>query len=416
MGGDGRAGCDRAPRSRARRRDRGRVARRHSRDDARRRAITRSRCTTAASSCSRLLCGAIVVVVVTLPGAAIAKMLRAPWLVASDCARTRSICGTGRCACSCRRVRSRRRGAVLRPARDLGGARRDLVPPDRAPVPGRRRRAALGEPRGGRCTTRRSPSCRRCSSSPSPRRWRCPPSDLAQAAAQADANTARARRRAAGRSLRRLHRARVRAQRGDALARARRHRRRRRPLGCGVVPDDHFSDGRVVPRPEGVRRMAGALGDGAAPRPARGARADDRRVGHPRSGDEPRSGPVRHAGLDEPRHQLVARRARRSSPPSGRTVHLFEVPCYGAGDENDPLPERSDPEAHRRAQRDLRAGGTRRFRTSRSCTGDRSCAPTDTGPRRCSGVRLWQPDNVHLTSGGGLLVWKWWLPQLRASR
>ena len=28
------------------------------------------------------------------------------------------------------------------------------------------------------------------------------------------------------------------------------------------------------------------------------------------------------------------------------------------------------------------------------------------------GVRLWEPDDVHLTERGGVLVWKWWLPRL----
>ena len=32
------------------------------------------------------------------------------------------------------------------------------------------------------------------------------------------------------------------------------------------------------------------------------------------------------------------------------------------------------------------------------------------------GVRLWNSDDVHLTEAGSVLVWKWWLPQLRAAR
>jgi hypothetical protein len=35
---------------------------------------------------------------------------------------------------------------------------------------------------------------------------------------------------------------------------------------------------------------------------------------------------------------------------------------------------------------------------------------------KLDGVRLWESDHVHLTEAGGVLVWKWWLPQLRASQ
>jgi hypothetical protein len=32
------------------------------------------------------------------------------------------------------------------------------------------------------------------------------------------------------------------------------------------------------------------------------------------------------------------------------------------------------------------------------------------------GVRLWQADDEHLSDDGAVVVWKWWLPQLRAAR
>ena len=113
-------------------------------------------------------------------------------------------------------------------------------------------------------------------------------------------------------------------------------------LGCGVVQDDHLSEGRVVPRP--------AECDGWQVRWERALRHDphavlalmtgawdilDQRTSHGvvRFGTAAWTNLVRgslHAALEV----LAA---------SGRTVHLFEVPCYGAGDENYPLPERSDP-------------------------------------------------------------------------
>ncbi|HUI48476.1 MAG TPA: hypothetical protein VL119_07250, partial [Acidimicrobiia bacterium] len=30
------------------------------------------------------------------------------------------------------------------------------------------------------------------------------------------------------------------------------------------------------------------------------------------------------------------------------------------------------------------------------------------------GVHLWLPDDQHLTYAGAAVVWRWWLPQLRA--
>ncbi len=37
------------------------------------------------------------------------------------------------------------------------------------------------------------------------------------------------------------------------------------------------------------------------------------------------------------------RRALEVLTDNGRTVHVFEVPCFGAGDPATPLPERGDP-------------------------------------------------------------------------
>ncbi len=32
------------------------------------------------------------------------------------------------------------------------------------------------------------------------------------------------------------------------------------------------------------------------------------------------------------------------------------------------------------------------------------------------GVHLWEPDEVHLTEKGAVVVWKWFLPQVRGTR
>jgi len=100
---------------------------------------------------------------------------------------------------------------------------------------------------------------------------------------------------------------------------------------------------------------------------------------------------------------------------TGRTVHLFEVPCYGAGDSNDPLPERSDPQriAALNAIFEHAAQAIPHVEMvdwrSLVCPGGHRAETLD-------GVRLWQPDNVHLSAAGGVLVWKWWLPQIRPAR
>jgi hypothetical protein len=99
----------------------------------------------------------------------------------------------------------------------------------------------------------------------------------------------------------------------------------------------------------------------------------------------------------------------------GRTVYVFQVPCYGAGDSNFPLPERSDPnriaalnDIFGRVAGEMANVEIVRWRTFVCPNGHRL--------ESLHGVRLWQTDDVHLTEAGGVLVWKWWLPQLRASR
>ncbi len=32
---------------------------------------------------------------------------------------------------------------------------------------------------------------------------------------------------------------------------------------------------------------------------------------------------------------------------------------------------------------------------------------------RIDGVEMWEPDEVHLTEAGAVVVWKWFLPQVR---
>jgi len=112
---------------------------------------------------------------------------------------------------------------------------------------------------------------------------------------------------------------------------------------------------------------------------------------------------------------LSLRGALQVLTEGGRTVHLFQVPCYGAGDSNFPLPERSDPnriaalnQIFERLAHEMPNVEIVRWRAF--------VCPKDHRLDSLHGVRLWQPDDVHLTEAGGVLVWKWWLPKLRASR
>jgi hypothetical protein len=184
-------------------------------------------------------------------------------------------------------------------------------------------------------------------------------------------------------------------------------------LGCGVVQDDHFSDGRVVPRP--------AECDGWQARWDKALRRDPHAVLALMTGawdildQETSHGLVRFDTAAWT--NLVAsslRAALRLLTATGRTVYLFQVPCYGAGDENDPLPERSDPKriAALNAIFDHVAGETPHVEIVRWRT---LVCPNGHRVETLDGVDMWQSDNVHLSSGGALLVWKWWLRQLRAS-
>jgi peptidoglycan/LPS O-acetylase OafA/YrhL len=185
-------------------------------------------------------------------------------------------------------------------------------------------------------------------------------------------------------------------------------------LGCGVVQDDHVSDGRVLPRPaecDGWQaRWRRALGhDPHAVLAVMTGAWDifDQRTSH-RVVRFPTA-----AWTDLVRGSLQA--ALQVLAASGRTVYLFEVPCYGAGDENYPLPERSDPRRIAALNTIFVQVAARiphveivHWRTL-VCTHGHRVETLD-------GVRMWQPDGVHLSNAGALVVWKWWLAQLHRSR
>jgi hypothetical protein len=96
-------------------------------------------------------------------------------------------------------------------------------------------------------------------------------------------------------------------------------------------------------------------------------------------------------------------------------VQVFQVPCYGAGDANFPLPERSDP-LRIAALNEIFVKTAQEMPHVEIVQWRNLVCPNDHRVESLHGVRLWEPDDVHLTEGGGVLVWKWWLPQLRAAQ
>ena len=185
-------------------------------------------------------------------------------------------------------------------------------------------------------------------------------------------------------------------------------------LGCGIVSVDHESAGREVANPKEC--------DGWQARWRAMLRHDPHAVVALMTGawdilDQRTSAGVVKFGTQEWTDLVTVslRVALQVLTADGRDVRLFEVPCYGAGDSNFPLPERSDPKRIAALNRIFDAAAKElphvemvRWRTLVCPNGHRV--------ETLNGVRLWKSDDVHLTQAGGVLVWKWWLPQLRASR
>jgi hypothetical protein len=100
---------------------------------------------------------------------------------------------------------------------------------------------------------------------------------------------------------------------------------------------------------------------------------------------------------------------------SGRPVSLFEVPCYGSGDPNAPIPERGD-KARIDAVNAIYEQMAREMPLVRIVHWRDLVCPNGRRRETLNGTRLWEADDVHLTDAGAVEVWKWWLPQLRAGR
>jgi SGNH domain (fused to AT3 domains) len=184
-------------------------------------------------------------------------------------------------------------------------------------------------------------------------------------------------------------------------------------LGCGVVFEENLSLGRVVrtPRTECkgllARWQTAMQNDPHAALVLMTGAWDvlDQRT---------KNGVVRFG--TPAWHYLVSsslERALRTLTASGRTVYLFEVPCYGEGDPAFPLPERADT----RRIDELNAIYDSAARTVGHVTivhWRELVCPGGKRAEEIDGARLWEADNVHLTDAGALAVWRWFLPQVRA--
>jgi hypothetical protein len=181
-------------------------------------------------------------------------------------------------------------------------------------------------------------------------------------------------------------------------------------LGCGLLDTDHVSNGRLVPEPaecKGWQARWNAIT--ARDRTATLAvmtgawEVLDHRV----SGETIRFGTPQWTALVTD----SLRRGLHTLADTGRPVYVFQVPCYGMGDPQYPLPERNDP---RRvdALNSIFEQLAREIPNVRIVPWRDLVCPGGHRVEKLGGKQLWESDEVHLTVPGVLAVWRWWLPQL----
>ncbi len=185
-------------------------------------------------------------------------------------------------------------------------------------------------------------------------------------------------------------------------------------LGCGIVQTDRVSGDKVLRPPPDCRdwatRWQQLLRKDPTARLALMAGAWETLDQRTETGEVIRYGTA--AWTDLIRSSLRLALTLLSS--DGRMVSLFEVPCYGAGDANNPLPERHDP-ARIAAVNQIFEDAARTMPHVEIVHWRTLVCPNGTRTESIDGVHLWQPDDQHLTLKGATVVWKWWLPQLRTS-
>jgi peptidoglycan/LPS O-acetylase OafA/YrhL len=179
---------------------------------------------------------------------------------------------------------------------------------------------------------------------------------------------------------------------------------------CGVVPGDPISAGRVMSVPARCMGWQQRWTLDAQARPdiprvlMTGAwdvldhRVDGRVV---RFGTAEWTALVTRSYLD----------ALHALTTGGGSVHVFELPCYGNGNVGDSFPERADP-ARIAAINTVITDLARQVPRVSVVRWRRLVCPNGQRVESVGGVRLWQADDVHLSEGGALVVWRWLLPQL----
>jgi peptidoglycan/LPS O-acetylase OafA/YrhL len=184
-------------------------------------------------------------------------------------------------------------------------------------------------------------------------------------------------------------------------------------IGCSIVGTDHVSDGRVLENP--------AYCTGWQTRWQASMRKDPTArlvlmTGAWETLDQKFGAGVIRFGTSAWTDLITStlRAALGILTADGRTVYLFDVPCYGAGDANDPIPERSDPRRIA-ALNEIFTNVARSTPKVRIVDWRTLVCPGGHRAENVGGVHLWLPDDQHLSYPGAVVVWKWWLPQLRAS-
>jgi peptidoglycan/LPS O-acetylase OafA/YrhL len=185
-------------------------------------------------------------------------------------------------------------------------------------------------------------------------------------------------------------------------------------LGCSLVQTDHVSAGRVLKRPgycDGWQdRWQSILRKDPKARLAVMAGAWETLDQKAPDGSTIRFGSQAWTDLITSSVRLAV----GVLGSDGRTVYLFQVPCYGEGDANDPLPERHDP-ARIAAVNGIFTTVARSTPHVKIVPWRDLVCPNGQRAENINGVHMWLPDDQHLSGDGAVVVWKWWLPQLRAS-
>jgi hypothetical protein len=185
-------------------------------------------------------------------------------------------------------------------------------------------------------------------------------------------------------------------------------------LGCSLVQTDHVSGERVLKRPDYCNgwqdRWQASMRKDPNARLAVMAGAWETLDQKAADGSTVRFGTQAWTDLITSSVRL----ALGLLGSDGRTVYVFEVPCYGGGDANDPIPERHDP-ARIAAVNDIFNGLAHSMPNVKIVPWRDLVCPNGKRAESINGVHMWLSDDQHLSRGGAVVVWTWWLPQLRAS-